>query len=191
MSQLVPCPQCARHVRLSGSSCPFCDAALDVVALGERYAPRTTAAAVTGVKRAVMFAIGAGMAAACSGDAVPVYGAPVSPTNTTSNDVTGTESSDPALTDESTLGDVTTEVVTTGAVSSSDVGETFTEPGAQPPYGAPVLEETTDAESTAQLDAGVADAGDGGTADENTELGHTSEPRWVPIYGGPPLLPRQ
>jgi len=29
MSELVPCPSCARHVRAAATVCPFCSAALD------------------------------------------------------------------------------------------------------------------------------------------------------------------
>src|SRR5262245_2836172 len=31
MATLVPCPGCARHVRASETTCPFCDSAIDAV----------------------------------------------------------------------------------------------------------------------------------------------------------------
>lgn len=77
MSQLVPCPNCGRHVRLYELNCPFCSRALDSVALGRQFAPRSVAVQA-GLKRAAVFALGAGVAAACT-QSQPVYGAAVAP----------------------------------------------------------------------------------------------------------------
>lgn len=67
MSQLIPCPSCARHVRANDTTCPFCAAALALApvaapVLGERLG------------RAALFAFGAAMAtnvAACSMSSTP------------------------------------------------------------------------------------------------------------------------
>lgn len=91
---LFPCPGCARHVRRTASTCPFC--AADVVEAA-RLAP-VRAYPTQRMKRAATFAFGAAAvsAAGCSathlpgadasaldapdaylaGDAVPVYGGP-------------------------------------------------------------------------------------------------------------------
>jgi endogenous inhibitor of DNA gyrase (YacG/DUF329 family) len=72
MSQLVKCTSCARHVRLSETSCPFCAAPLDV---GERAASAQAVAAglpSRRMSRAALLAIGLGVIApitsACSSD---------------------------------------------------------------------------------------------------------------------------
>jgi len=77
MNQLVPCPECNRHVRVSEVECPFCALPLD---LSATPAPRLPSERLS---RAATLAFGATLAsaaalAACSGtDApVPVYGAP-------------------------------------------------------------------------------------------------------------------
>jgi hypothetical protein len=77
MNQLVPCPQCSRHVRVSELACPFCALPLDLSGTPEPRLPSTR------LSRAATLAFGATLAsatalAACSGsDApVPVYGAP-------------------------------------------------------------------------------------------------------------------
>jgi hypothetical protein len=68
---LVACPTCARHVRVSEASCPFC-----ATALGESQrdlrAPRAPAQRLG---RAALYALGVGLAAAaCSGSANSVIG---------------------------------------------------------------------------------------------------------------------
>jgi hypothetical protein len=72
MSQLIKCTSCARHVRLSETSCPFCAAALDV---GERAAAAQAIDARLPrrrIGRAALLAIGLGVIApatnACSSD---------------------------------------------------------------------------------------------------------------------------
>jgi hypothetical protein len=72
MSQLIKCTACARHVRLTETSCPFCSAALDVerrTALAQAFAARTPKRRLG---RAALFAIGIGVIApatnACSSD---------------------------------------------------------------------------------------------------------------------------
>ncbi len=72
MSQLIKCTSCARHVRLTETSCPFCSAVLDLeqrTALARAFAAR---APKSRVSRAALFAIGIGvitpLTAACSSD---------------------------------------------------------------------------------------------------------------------------
>ena len=62
MSQLLPCPSCARHVRQSESACPFCETALSLEDVPARAMPTQR------LGRAATFAFGAAMAtsvAAC------------------------------------------------------------------------------------------------------------------------------
>ena len=73
MAFLLPCPSCARHVRRTESACPFCRGAL---AFADAPLPRLPEVRLG---RAATFAFGAAVAtsvAACSGSAVPAYGAP-------------------------------------------------------------------------------------------------------------------
>lgn len=75
MSQLTPCPECQRHVRKTEARCPFCDSALSLSHVPDRVLPRQR------LGRAATFAFGAGVVGAtalvsCSGDVVPMYGAP-------------------------------------------------------------------------------------------------------------------
>ncbi|MEP7049269.1 MAG: hypothetical protein ABJB12_02905 [Pseudomonadota bacterium] len=77
MNQLVPCPECGRHVRVSETECPFCALPLDLAGTPEARLPGTR------LSRAATLAFGATLAsatalAACSGESAPVpfYGAP-------------------------------------------------------------------------------------------------------------------
>ena len=89
-ARLLPCPACARHVRVSESTCPFCTAGLPS-SLRSQPLPRSPG---TRLSRAALYAFGAsaGVLAACGGttstlgDAgrdgsdpigMPVYGGPV------------------------------------------------------------------------------------------------------------------
>jgi hypothetical protein len=186
MVQLVPCPQCGRHVRLSSTSCPFCDVALDVSGLSEHYAPRRVTAQ-SGIKRATMFALGASVVAACStdpGQPVPVYGAPVSPTSDETSSVT---SEAPA----------TSESDTTSPAFDTDAGETST--------SAPLTDATspsTNSDADAPADAGDHDADaehdagsssvDGGAVDTSADAALPDDTSGViaqPPYGAPFPLP--
>lgn len=189
MSQLVPCPGCARHIRLSASSCPFCDVAVDVASMSERYAPRRTVAA-SGAKRAVLFALGAGVAAACGGEsepAQPIYGAPVASSSEASS------SSDPAPTTDSDPSDTSADK-TSGPLAQplygAPITEDFPSDVTQPEYGAPTPpdagDDFTDEPSSEPGDGGItADAGDAGASSD--EPGQSSEPSAMPPYGTPPL----
>jgi hypothetical protein len=89
-ARLLPCPSCARHVRVSEGTCPFCAAALPA-SLRSQPLPRSPG---TRLSRAALYAFGASATAlaACGGtgstlgDAgrdgsdqigMPVYGGPV------------------------------------------------------------------------------------------------------------------
>lgn len=61
MSQLTPCPACARHVRISEAECPFCSAALDLSATPSPALPSRR------VSRAAILAFGAALAAGVTG----------------------------------------------------------------------------------------------------------------------------
>src|SRR4051794_6550185 len=64
-ARLLPCPSCARHVRASEETCPFCDSGLPA-SLATQPAPRSPA---TRLSRAALFAFGTSAAAiaACGG----------------------------------------------------------------------------------------------------------------------------
>jgi hypothetical protein len=61
MAQLVPCPECLRHVRASDAGCPFCGHA-DLPA-----APRYEPGLLKGLGRAAIFALGATLSAGAAG----------------------------------------------------------------------------------------------------------------------------
>jgi len=80
MSELLPCPECQRHVRKTEASCPFCGEALSLSHLPPRVLPTRR------LGRAATFAFGAGVVGAtalvgCSDGSdfdggQAVYGAP-------------------------------------------------------------------------------------------------------------------
>jgi hypothetical protein len=212
MSQLVPCPSCGRHVRLPSATCPFCDVAIDAGALTAQYAPRRNGVQ-SGIKRAVIFAAGASMAAACGGETEgrtydpdptvqPVYGAPVDPTSG-SDDTNG---SAPPATSEPTAQPLYGAPVTSeptaqpvyGAPINTDDDQTF----AQPEYGAPVppgsssFEDLTGVQAIygapipphdAGGDAAAADGGDAGVEIDPTIDDPDPIPTVQPLYGAPAL----
>lgn len=200
MSDLTPCPQCQRHIRVTSATCPFCDAATVPSELSEVRATRR-AAPKPGVKRAVLFALGAGLTStACAegddpevGDttemAQPVYGAPVDTTQTTGTTgaSTQTDDADNTETDDTDTTELAqpeygAPVLTTDMTdvdTTSDTGPIF-----QPVYGSPVAPDsdasvTSDAGADAGVDA-AADAGDDSdtTAADLTDLAQ-------PLYGAP------
>jgi hypothetical protein len=72
MIALRPCPSCARHARVSETTCPFCGTRFEK-AFRTFTSPQTPAARLS---RAALFAVGAGgIVAACGGSAQPAYGA--------------------------------------------------------------------------------------------------------------------
>lgn len=118
--RLLPCPACARHVRSSEGTCPFCAAGLPV-ARAAQPVPRSTGARLS---RAALFALGASAAAAaaCGGKAddstfdsgvadggaqegpgVPIYGAP--PSDAGILDAPGDAASDAATDADASEGD--------------------------------------------------------------------------------------
>src|SRR4051794_24398215 len=66
MNDLIPCPDCSRHVRRAETSCPFCGAG--VAAVLERTPPLQVP--TTRLGRAALFTFAAASigAAACGGD---------------------------------------------------------------------------------------------------------------------------
>ena len=89
MSQLHPCPSCARHVKKAEAACPFCGASISLGGV----APRTRPTQRMG--RAATFAFGAAVATsvvACS-----------SPAPTPGNDAAGTDAA--VVTDTGTSDD--------------------------------------------------------------------------------------
>ena len=67
---LVPCPSCARHVRVAEAACPFCSTQLPRV----ESAPLSTQP--LRVSRATLFAFGASLAVASCASPSPPYGGP-------------------------------------------------------------------------------------------------------------------
>lgn len=70
---LVPCSRCARHVRTSSATCPFCAAAIDASQAASAEALRGRA--VPRLGRAAVLAFGTSLvAAACGGGAAEAGG---------------------------------------------------------------------------------------------------------------------
>ena len=61
MASLEPCPQCARHVRVGGMTCPFCGAS--IAALSSR--PLQVVPVERGLTRAALVLMGAAAVVAC------------------------------------------------------------------------------------------------------------------------------
>lgn len=157
MSQLVPCPGCERHVRLSDSNCPFCSRELDGKALGAAYAARR-GQVPSGLKRAALVALGASVAAACGGrtDGTGQDTLPVASTGVTSDGAsTGVTSEESSSATDSWPGNGTQIAIYGAPPVSSDVSTTeglhdSTEPVTSsspddddwsplPPYGFPII----------------------------------------------------
>lgn len=60
MPNLVPCPSCSRHVRVTDATCPFCTAALNTAHLRRRHSARfqVLQQLPTGLSRAALYAVG-------------------------------------------------------------------------------------------------------------------------------------
>lgn len=139
-ARLLPCPACARHVRVSEEACPFCAAALPAT-MASRPLPRSP---TTRLSRAALFALGTSAAAiaACGGSTegdsstfgdggaaeheggreMPLYGGP--PPHDGGGDA-------PFLVDAAYGGPPQ------DAASDADDGGSDAEGGAVPAYGAP------------------------------------------------------
>jgi hypothetical protein len=76
-AHLLPCPACARHVRVNEPACPFCKEALPAAFRGEARpeAPRVRLA------RAALFALGTGTAALACGSSTALGGSPFDEAN--------------------------------------------------------------------------------------------------------------
>jgi hypothetical protein len=114
-ASLVPCPSCARHVRVTDARCPFCASALPN-SLAQRAVPNTTQR----LTRAAAFAFTASLAVAgCSSSPSP--GADAS-----TNDVVSTD-----------RGNSTDVITPTDTPAATDSGAPQDNGGAMPLYGAP------------------------------------------------------
>ncbi|HET7542823.1 MAG TPA: hypothetical protein VFK05_23285 [Polyangiaceae bacterium] len=127
MNQLVPCPECGRHVRVSETQCPFCALPLD---LGGTPAPRSLRERLS---RAATLAFGATFASTtalidCSA-AVPIYGAPA-PSAGSAN-LAGASGSGAGSAGEAAGGASAGAAPTAGADNAASGG------GPVPVYGAP------------------------------------------------------
>lgn len=180
-------------------ACPFCDASVGPLLEQSRAAPR--APLQPGVKRAVLFAIGAGLTqAACSSEPdplpQPIYGAPAPPFDGSSGGNTGT--TDPGTT--SAVDSDTTELAQPvyGApvdpIDTTSVVDLDTTELAQPVYGAPV--DPGDASLSTDPDAGGGDAGaDAGSdasdasSDDPNANSNSTRPPWNDNDGGPLIVP--
>lgn len=120
-ASLVPCPSCARHVRVTDARCPFCASALPNT-LAQRAVPNTTQR----LSRAAAFAFTASLAVAgCSSNPAPG-------TDASTNDVVSTDRGNG--TDAATGTDV---VTATDTPAVTDSGAPQDNGGAMPLYGAP------------------------------------------------------
>ena len=194
MNQLAPCPHCKRHVRVTESTCPFCDASVGT-ALAARARPSVS---TRGLSRASILALGASMAAAlgtgllegCAdepdpdgddmdkpaadggvppGTNVPVYGAPVQPDAGSNN---------PPQRQDGGM------VVIYGAPVQTDAGRV------QPVYGAPIQPLDASQNDAGASDAGLSDAGKDAAAssDAGKDAGRVEIDdggRVAPVYGAP------
>lgn len=215
MSQLVPCPGCERHVRLSEANCPFCGGGLDAQALGAAYAPRRNGVN-SGIKRAAIFAIGTGMAAACGGktddtdsntqpvasattddtpsptDGAPVaiYGAPVPPTSTTIDNGSDTEiQATPVYGSPFSPTDPVATIDQETSEAAATIDDDTTEIMAQPEYGAPIPDPSNNAAiygAPPWLNSGETEV-DAGAGDAGTDAAVPDEPTMDP---GPDPTPQ-
>ena len=138
MSQLAPCPTCARHVKKNEQACPFCSAVLSLEKIVNRSAPAQR------LGRAATFAFGAAVVtslAACSG--------PTAPTDAGSGtdsggagDASGTVDSgggtdSGGAVDAGSANDAAAAVDAAGAGNDSGAEDA----GFFPPYGAPPIDD--------------------------------------------------
>ena len=75
MNQLVPCPECSRHVRVSARECPFCALPLDLSGTPEPRLPSVRLSRAATLAFGATLASATGLAVSCSAS-VPIYGAP-------------------------------------------------------------------------------------------------------------------
>lgn len=170
-ASLVPCPSCARHVRVTDARCPFCTSALPA-SLAQRAVPNTTQR----LSRAAAFAFTASLAVAgCSSSPTP--GTDASTSDSVSTDRgNGTEAAVPS--------DV---VSATDTPVATDSGAPQDNGGAMPLYGAPAdvvipPADVQDAGAVAPLYGGPpVDAG----ATEDASTPPDDGGGIAPLYGAP------
>jgi hypothetical protein len=115
MKQLVPCPQCSRHVRVSETECPFCALPLDLAGTPEPQLPRTR------LGRAATFAFGATLVSATA----------LAACGTDSDDSSGGGGGTSSAGATSSAGSAGTGNSSAGSTSAAGTGS------AMPLYGAP------------------------------------------------------
>jgi len=119
---LVPCPSCARHVRASADSCPFCHGE---IAEAVRAAARAPARRTVGLGRAAVFGVALSTAAAgvgC-GDSEPAAEDTVQPAP-----------------EPTTGGDTPEPVTDPGTTTTTDDGTVDDDGSTAAEYGAPAPE---------------------------------------------------
>lgn len=167
MFQLVPCPSCARHVRLTDRACPFCDGTLDVAALSERHATRRVSTPA-GLKRAALFALTT-TAAACGGRTQADDDTAASLVTFDDSQAAAGSSGFTATSSATSVNPIPTTPTMNSTMTAPPVAPGPTDPGEPattivPVYGAPVV--TTTPEPTSEATS------------ETTDWGQ-------PVYGAP------
>lgn len=172
-ASLVPCPSCARHVRVVEPACPFCASPLPS-SLAARAIPNATQR----LSRAAAFAFTASLAVAgCSSSPTPTGDAAVVDTSATTD--TPSAADTPAPSDRPSGSDAPAPQ----DAGPGDSGAPQDNGGAMPLYGAPadVVIITDGAVPADVQDAGApADAApveDGATVDDGGGI--------APLYGAP------
>jgi len=141
-SSLVPCPSCARHVRATERSCPFCRTALSA-----SIASRVIPGATQRLSRAAAFTFAASLAATgCSDDPAPAADAAVVDTGPGTDTGSGTDTgpaTDMGVTDAGFPSDDGGMLAMyggppdTGVDSGADSGGPSDDGGIAPLYGLP------------------------------------------------------
>jgi hypothetical protein len=207
MSKFAPCVQCQRHVRVGEGACPFCGSATGTLAARSFQAPH-------GAKRAILFALGTSLAAACSEpddtgnqDTATTPTSPATSASAVPSQAPGASGSMTAIASTAAPSDTNVQAVYGAPVPSGSVtavastGPAIQPPygvpplptetiGVQPVYGAPVPSDWVDQDGGAPVDAGEADgaAADGGDMkDEDAGAAPTLDPSSaVALYGAIP-----
>lgn len=134
MTQLLPCPSCARHVRRTESTCPFCSATISLAGLPARRAPAER------LGRAATLAFGAAVAtsvAACSSPA-PTPGTDAATNDAaTVTDDTGTGETDGGGVDAASPVDANVDTGTPVAAYGGPMFDTGSDQDAGADTGAP------------------------------------------------------
>jgi hypothetical protein len=202
MSKFAACAQCQRHVRLGDATCPFCGSGTESLVARSFQTP-------VGAKRAILFALGTSLAAACSEaddpgvQAQPIYGAPI-PSETATTSVPGSATA-PRASATAPRPSASNSIAAPGVASTGPqfvpvygaVPVPTTEPvhssvaplptGAQPVYGAPIPSQHADSDGGApdgDVDGATPET-DAGT-DAAVDASDWDARSVVAAYGAPP-----